>query len=56
MIPFEELSILSGDKMLKFVAGLFVGLVVAALLYRNNKAKFDVAVEKAVAEAKKLKN
>ena len=41
--------------MLQFVAGLVVGLVVAALVYRNNKVKFEAAVEKAVAEAKKLK-
>lgn len=40
--------------MLSFVAGLFVGLVVAALVYRNNKVKFDAAVEKSVAEASKL--
>ena len=39
--------------MLLFVSGLVLGLIVAALVYRNNKAKFDEAVEKAVEAAKK---
>lgn len=41
--------------MLQFGLGLLVGLVVAALVWYNNKAKFEAAVTKAIEDAKKLK-
>ena len=39
--------------MLQFGFGLLVGLVVAALVWHNNKAKVEAAVIKAIEDAKK---
>ena len=39
--------------MFLFLGGLVVGLVVAALVYHNNKSKFDAAVNAGVAAALK---
>ena len=52
---FIRIKLLSGDNMLQFGLGLLVGLVVAALVWYNNKAKFEAAVTKAIEDAKKLK-
>lgn len=42
--------------MLQFLAGLVVGLVVAALVWRNNKVKFAATVEAGVQAALKAKS
>jgi uncharacterized membrane-anchored protein YhcB (DUF1043 family) len=41
--------------MIAFIIGLVVGFVAGALVFRNNAAKAEAIVQKAEAEANKLK-
>lgn len=41
--------------MLSFIAGLVIGFVAGALVFRNNAAKAEAIVQKAKEEAEKAK-